>query len=42
MQNVTVVPTIRTACMVAGKAPVIIRIIVVREVAKTFNAGIKI
>lgn len=42
MENITIIPAIRTSRMVAGKAPIIIRIIVGRIVAKSINTGIKI
>ena len=42
MENITIIPAIRASRMVAGKAPIIIRIIIGRTVAKTINTGIKV
>lgn len=42
MENISVIAALRSSRMVGGKAPIIIRIIVGRSVAKTLNTGIKI
>ncbi len=42
MENITIIAAIRLPRQIAGKAPIIIRVIVGRQVAKTFNTGIKV
>lgn len=42
MENITIVPAIRQSRMTAGKAPIVIKVIMQRKVVKTLPVGIKV